>query len=160
MKTMVVFDSVFGNTEKVAREVAGALGAYGEVILARVGETRPEQMVGLDLLLVGSPTRAFQPTLEIKKWVRAIPQGALNGVRVASFDTRVDITAVNSTVLTALVKVFGYAAEPIAAGLKRKGGTAAGSPGAFIVLDKEGPLKDGELERAAAWAQAIGLGYN
>ncbi len=74
---------------------------------------------------------------------------------MAGFDTRVDVKTVNSWVLNLLVSFLGYAAEPIQAGLKRKGGSEAGKPGAFIVLDKEGPLKEGELERAADWARGL-----
>ena len=49
----------------------------------------------------------------------------------------------------------GYAAEPIAKGLKRKGGDQRLPPEGFYVADTEGPLKEGELERAAEWAQRV-----
>ncbi len=39
--------------------------------------------------------------------------------------------------------------------LKTKGGTLILSPEAFFVKGKEGPLKEGELERAAGWAKGI-----
>jgi DNA-binding CsgD family transcriptional regulator len=48
-----------------------------------------------------------------------------------------------------LVGIFGYAAGKIAGSLKTKGGTLILSPEAFFVKGKEGPLKEGELERAA-----------
>lgn len=54
-----------------------------------------------------------------------------------------------------MVKIFGYAAEPIARQLMKKGGTLALPPEGFYVKASEGPLKDGELDRAAAWARQI-----
>jgi flavodoxin I len=54
------------------------------------------------------------------------------------------------------VKLFGYAAEPIAAKLQKKGGTLAAPPEGFFVGGTEGPLKEGELERAAQWARRVG----
>jgi hypothetical protein len=54
-----------------------------------------------------------------------------------------------------MVSVFGYAAKPIADRLVRKGGELVGEPMGFIVLDAEGPLKEGELERAASWAEGL-----
>ena len=151
MRALVVYDSVFGNTEKVALAIGDALGAQA----LSVGDVKPEHLSGLDVLIVGSPTQAFQPLKPVKAFLKAIPWGAFKGVKVAAFDTRADVQEVNSRILTILVKLFGYAAEPIAAQLVRKGGTQALLPAGFFVNGKEGPLKEGELERAAAWAQQI-----
>jgi flavodoxin len=151
VKVLVVYDSVFGNTEKVAQAMGDALGAQA----LRVGDVKMEHLSGLDALIVGSPTRAFSPTPAVKKWLKSLAAHSLDGVKVAAFDTRVDVQEVNSRVLTTFVKVFGYAAEPMAARLVKKGGTQAMSPAGFFVEGTEGPLRDGELERAAAWARQI-----
>lgn len=151
MKVLVVYDSVFGNTKKVAQAIGDALGAQA----LHVGDVKPAHLAGLDALIVGSPTQAFQPLKPVKAFLKAIPKGALKGIKVAAFDTRADVKEVNSPILTAFVKVFGYAAEPVAARLIKKGGTQAMAPAGFFVNGKEGPLKDGELERAAAWAQQM-----
>jgi flavodoxin len=155
MKMLVVFDSVFGNTEKIAREIGAALSAVGAVEVLRVGEVSLEQLKGLDYLIVGSPTRAFKATAPVRKLLQSIPPHWLDGVKVAAFDTRADVQEVNSSVLTFMVKLFGYAAGPIAAGLVKKGGLAAGAPAGFYITATEGPLREGELERAAAWASGI-----
>jgi hypothetical protein len=47
-----------------------------------------------------------------------------------------------------MVRLFGYAAEPIAKSMVKKGGELVGDPVGFVVLDSEGPLKEGELERS------------
>ena len=51
--------------------------------------------------------------------------------------------------------IFGYAAKPIADRLEKKGGQLAVPPEGFYVTDTEGPLVEGELERAAEWARKI-----
>ncbi|MDO9547751.1 MAG: hypothetical protein Q7J65_02155 [Candidatus Marinimicrobia bacterium] len=84
-----------------------------------------------------------------------IPAGALKGVNVAAFDTRMSVKDVNSATLTFFVKIFGYAAEPIAARLRKKQGYLLVPPEGFIVMENKGPLKEGELERAVNWANQI-----
>ncbi len=155
MKALVVYDSVFGNTEQVAQAMGAALGA--DVAVVRVGEVAPERLAGLDALLVGSPTRAFSPTPAIKNWLKSLAPNSLRGIKVAAFDTRIALSDVNSRILPVFVKLFGYAAEPIGARLVKKGGTQAMPPEGFFVKGTEGPLKDGELERAADWAKQINV---
>ena len=153
MKALVVYDSVFGNTEKVAQAIKDALGSGDEVSLVKAGEAALEQLSGLEVLVVGSPTRGFRPTKTVTDFVKNIPIDGLSGVKVAGFDTRISLDDIKSRFFRSLVKFFGFAAEPIARGLEKKGGTPASEPAGFIVLDSEGPLKDGELERAADWVR-------
>jgi flavodoxin len=155
MKALVVYDSVFGNTEKVGQAMGEALAAQAEVVALRVGDVQPAHLTGLDALLVGSPTRAFSPTPAIKAWLRGLPPGSLRGVRVAAFDTRVSVEKAGSAILTFMVRIFGYAAEPIGKRLVGKGGEMIVPPGGFFVGGTEGPLEEGELERAADWAQQV-----
>jgi flavodoxin len=156
MAALVIYDSFFGNTEKVAQAIGGAAGAPGEARVIRVGDARPEQLAGVSLLIVGSPTRAFRPSPAIKAFLGQLPRDSLKGVRVAAFDTRIALSDVNSRILPVFVKLFGYAAKPIADKLVRNGGSLAAPPEGFFVKGSEGPLKDGELERAADWARRIG----
>jgi flavodoxin len=62
MKALVVYDSVFGNTEQIAQAIGKALGSQAEVNILRVSNVKPEQLTGLKFLIVGSPTRQFRPT--------------------------------------------------------------------------------------------------
>jgi hypothetical protein len=124
-----------------------------EVAVMPVGDANPHQLVGLDLLIVGSPTQRFNPTPTTTNFLKRIPAGGLNGTRIAAFDTRFTVENIeNIRILAFFVRIFGYAAEKIARRLVSKGGIPAGEPGRFYVLDTEGPLLEGELERAAAWA--------
>jgi flavodoxin I len=151
MKALIVYDSMYGNTEKIAQAMGAALACE----VRRVTEVTPEQLAGLDVLFVGSPTQAFQPLKPVKAFMKNIPAGKLNGIKVAAFDTRMDVKEVNNAILTVFVKLFGYAAEPIGKQLVKKGGVQAMPPEGFIVKGNEGPLRDGELERAAEWARRI-----
>jgi len=154
VKALVIYDSVFGNTEKVAQAIGEALEGPAEVSVLKVGDVPPEFWTGLDALIVGSPTRAFSATPATKKLLSGIPRQGLQGVRIAAFDTRMDVDQAPG-ILKALVKLFGYAAEPLAATLRKKGGQEALPPAGFIVGGTEGPLGEGEFERAEEWAKGI-----
>ncbi len=155
MKVLIVYDSVFGNTEQIAQAIGNSLGSKENVEILRVSDMKPEQLIGLELLIVGSPTRVFKPTKAIMNFLNKIPLNVLKSVKVAAFDTRISTADVNSRLLNILVKLFGYAAKPIAYKLEKKGGSLIIPPEGFFVKDSEGPLKDGELERAADWAKII-----
>jgi flavodoxin I len=155
MKVLIVYDSYFGNTEKVAQAVGDALRDEAEVEVRRVAEVQPAQVTGLDALIVGSPTRAFSATPPVKQFLGGISRQGLKGIKVAAFDTRIAVEETGPRFLAFLVRIFGYAAEPIAARLERKGGNRAAPPAGFIVEGSEGPLREGELERAADWARQV-----
>jgi len=156
MKAMVIYDSAYGNTEKVARAIGQALGPADKVEVLRVSEAKLERLAGLDLLIVGSPTQKLTALGSITDFIKAIPKGALQGVKVAAFDTRFPQSKIDEIkVLAFFVSIFGYAAEPIAKRLKRKGGDLAVPAEPFYVGDTAGPLLDGELERAADWARQV-----
>jgi len=154
MKALIVYDSVYGNTEKVARAIAGAITLSDGVKIMRVSDANPSELVSIDFLIVGSPTHGGRPTPAVKGFLNKIPADALKEVGVASFDTRISgkDKGIGIRMLTA---VLGYAAGRITNTLKSKGGYVAAPPEGFIVEDKEGPLKQGELERAAGWAKGI-----
>jgi flavodoxin len=157
MKALVVYDSFFGNTEQIAQAIGNALGNQADVEIFRVSNVKPEQLTGLKLLIVGSPTRGFRPTPAISNLLKSILKNGLKGVKVAAFDTRFTMDEIESSVfiLPILVNIFGYAAKPISDRLKKKGGELIVPPEGFFVEGTEGPLKEGELERAADWAKQI-----
>ena len=155
MKALVVYDSFFGNTEKIARAIGMSLGAAADVTTSRVSDLQPEQLAGATLLVVGSPTRKFRPTPAITRLVKNLAARQLEGVGVAAFDTRIDTGDIKFALLRFLIHRAGYAARPIAAGLTKSGGELLAAPEGFFVGGTEGPLKTGELERAGAWARQI-----
>lgn len=154
MKVLVIYDSVFGNTEQIAQAIAGKLAPLGDVRLSRAGDLSPSDLAGSDFVIVGAPTQGGRSTKPVGELLDAIPRDALKGVRVASFDTR--ISAADSGIgIRLLVSIIGYAAGKIAQKLKGLGGVLIAPPEGFIVKDREGPLKEGELKRASAWAESL-----
>ena len=79
----------------------------------------------------------------------------MRGTKVAAFDTRIPAEDTGSWVFKLFSKQFGYAAKPIAEKLQKKGGELIAPPEGFVVVASEGPLKEGELERAIEWAATI-----
>ncbi len=133
------------NENQVDKTVLRIRATCGEVKVLRVAEVNLPELGSIDLLIVGSPTQGGRPTPAIQDFLNKV-SAFIKGVNVAAFDTRLS---------TRWVGIFGYAAGRIAGNLKGKGGTLIASPEAFFVKSKEGPLKDGELERAASWAKEI-----
>ena len=146
MKALIVYDSVYGNTEKIARAIAEAIAPSNEVKVLRAGEANPSELTSINLLIVGAPTHAGRPTPPVQDFLNKVPELSLKGINVAAFDTRTQAK---------LAKVFGNAAGRIAGNLKKKGGVLIASPEGFLVTGSKGPLKEGELERAAGWAKRI-----
>lgn len=146
MKALIVYDSLYGNTEKIAMALAEAVVPRGEVKMVRAGEADVLELPSADLLIIGSPTHGGRPTPAMLDFLDKVPASSLQGIKVAAFDTRAS---------QKWVKIFGFAAGKIADSLKAKGAAVVGSPGAFFVKGKEGPLKEGEPERAAAWGREI-----
>jgi len=144
MKILIVYDSVYGNTEKIAKPIGCAIA--GGVKTIHVREADFFLLESVDLLIIGSPTQGGRATLAIQNFLDGIPEPALRNMRVATFDTRLP---------TRLVGIFGYATDKIADILKVKGGTLVVPPEGFIVKGREGPLKEGEEQRAAEWAKVI-----
>ena len=146
MKTLVVYDSVYGNTRTIAEAIGEALP--GEVSVIHVSDVQPGDLQTVDLLVIGSPTHGALPTEAMQGLIERMGPPAREGGKAATFDTRLTWGF--------LERWGGFAAEKIADSLRGKGWTIAGEPGGFLVGGlKKGPLKKGEVERAAAWAKRL-----
>lgn len=146
MKALIVFDSQYGCTEKVARTVEAAIAPSGEVKAMRPGEVDAAALGSVDLLVVGSPTQGGRPTPAMAALLGNIKAGGLKNLAVAAFDTRIK---------SRLAGIFGYAAGRIESVLKDRGGRPVAPAAGFFVTGTKGPLKDGEVERAATWARQV-----
>ena len=142
MKALVIYDSTYGNTEKIAKAIGAAL--TGDVKVLRAGEVNAAELNGYDLLVIGSRTYGGRPMPSVAELLNKIPESAIKGKNVAAFDTRIP---------SKMAKIFGYAADRIAKSLKDKGANLLVPSEGFFVTGKAGPLKEGELERAADWAK-------
>lgn len=144
MKVLVVYDSNYGNTEKIAKAIGDSISR--DVKVLRASEVKNEDVSSADTLIVGSPTTGGRPTELLQGFLQKLPDALLKDKKIASFDTRYS---------GRFVKMFGYAADKIADSLVSKGGILISAPAPFIVEGKKGPLKDGELERAVSWAKGL-----
>lgn len=152
MNSLVLYDSQFGNTQKIAEAVGKGIG--GDTLVLPARDAGAVGWSSLKLVVVGSPTQGGRPTPALQKLLNALHPGVLANAKVAAFDTRFKQQEQNFA-LRILMKSIGYAAEKIANTLRAKGGTLVAKPEAFIVMGKEGPLADGELPRAEAWGKSL-----
>jgi flavodoxin len=154
MNIVIVYESIYGNTQVVAETIRDALAPGNDVRLVTVHEARDLDLRDADLLIIGSPTRGFVPTPNISSYIDGFDQME-PGKAAAAFDTRLDLESVKPVPLRWVLDVGGYAAARLAANLERHGFVLKGEPAGFLVEGAEGPLKEGEVGRADAWARSL-----
>jgi hypothetical protein len=168
MTAVVLFESMFGNTEKIARAVAAGMRSTVDVTVVEVGSA-PERLDGdVQLLVVGGPTHAFgmsrpgtrddarrrvgdqivSRTIGLRDWLGTFTADR-SDLCTATFDTRIE----------SVRHLPGSAARGAAKLLRRRGYERLSRPRSFFVLDVEGPLADGEVERARRWGEQVAQAY-
>ena len=144
MKTLILYDSLYGNTKIIAEAIGEVMPGQAELI--NVTGVDVSEIRSYDLLLIGGPTHGGSISENVQALLEQIPPSILEGKPVAAFDTRMT---------NRLILLFGCAAPKIARMLQQKGGELVGQPEGFFVSGGKGPLKEGEVQRAAAWGQEI-----
>ena len=174
MKASVVYESMFGNTRQVAEAIAAGIREVdpsARVTVARADTAKPDEAAAAGLLVVGGPThvlrmsspRSRQQGLQaaqkatgqphhdlepgaagpgMREWLLALPP-ARPGRRAAAFDTRLPS------------RLAGGAARSAARELRKHGYQLAAKAEGFVVTGSEGPLRDGELDRARKWGAGL-----
>jgi len=159
MRGFVVYESLFGNTARIAQAVVDGMKKHLDVDLHSVAEgLRPE---GVDLLVVGGPTHAFSmsrtttredavnqgattdTTIGLREWLDELPE--VDNTPFAAFDTRVDMVR----------RLPGSAAKAAAKVARKRGYRPLTRPESFYVQDVPGPLLDGEVQRAEVWGAQL-----
>lgn len=163
MRAIVIYESLWGNTEQIAQAVARGLEATMTVELVNA-EDAPPRVEDYDLVVVGGPTHAFSMsrpstregaapkttvaprvvTRGIREWLDSLSP-VTSGIRAATFDTRVDTP-----------RLPGSAAKAARHELRSLGFDVSAKAQTFRVHGYEGPLIDGELDRAVSWASELG----
>jgi flavodoxin len=139
MKTLVLYDSKYGNTKIIAETIAETL----EGQLAFITDFTPEMLAEVDLLVVGSPIHGWHASEDITKFLAHLEKSELKGKYVAAFDTGYDS------------KFAGNAAAKIEKAMEKAGGKGLISTHKFIVTKGEGPLGPEEIERANVWSHEL-----
>jgi hypothetical protein len=169
MHTVVIYESMFGNTRQIAEAIAEGVGSAGTVDLVRVTDADAGLVDDADLVVVGGPTHtwgmsrpktrqgvpnyAAKPGSDlilepgassgpgVREWISSL--GARHG-RAAAFDTRLNAPAIFT----------GKASGGIDRALSSHGLVAVVGPESFLVT-KQGHLLPDELDRARAWGQGL-----
>jgi flavodoxin len=152
MNTLVIYDSKFGNTERIAQAIARGLASFGDVRVVNTGD-RAALVNALaaapDLALLGGPTQRHGASAALKSFFNDLPP-ALRGTAAGAFDTRYR----GSTWL------MGSAAGEAGKALARAGCELVAPPESFFI-ERRGrlelqQLEPGELDRAEGWGRALG----
>lgn len=132
VKAAVVYYSMFGNTEKVAKALAAGLASEGvDVEVASVDTVNFEELGKVDLLCVGSPVQAWSVSKPVNQFLdRLKSEKGLSGKKAFAFDTKMK------------VRLAGGAAGKIERKLKDMGLTIARPSVSAIVGGREGPLEE------------------
>ena len=171
VRALVVYESMFGNTERIARAIRD--GLRQRVPTEIVPAYRAPTVIPADvrLLVVGGPTHAFSMTrvstrqearkqqevvmpieVGIREWLDALATDTRSttgrrsrDLEVATFDTRI-----------AKVRRLPGSAARSAGKLLRRMGFRLISTSSFFVDETIGPIREVEIERAGRWGQELG----
>ncbi len=167
MKVLVVYESLWGNTAEAARAIAEGFGQEASPL--STAEATSDVVTQADVIIAGAPVHIAglpkertrekaaeraadqeqwpglpSPDLShppMREWLDALPR--TKGKSGAGFDTR------------SSGRWSGNAAGKIASKLASRGYRKLAPPEGFIVASQEGPLADGELDRARAWGAEL-----
>ena len=153
MKILNLYDSFFGNTEKIAEIINEELSKENDVDFKKIGSYSFSETDGYDLIVIGSPTRGFNCTKNILSFVKSLPDDSSN-ISFVVYDTNIDITKANSKLLSFFAGKFGYSNDTLNKILKKKKGKILAME-KFYVTGSEGPLANGEEERAKLFSSEI-----
>ena len=163
LRALVVYESAFGNTQKIARAIGEGLSTCMATEVVEVGHV-PGETGEIDLLVVGGPTHAFsmsRPSTRedaakkadgevvskgrgIREWLAGGP--GLAPRLAAAFDTRFKKPRL----------ITGSAARGAEKRLRELGCRITAPEESFFVAGTAGPLLNGELERARRWGERVG----
>ncbi|GAA1648299.1 flavodoxin family protein [Kribbella alba] len=164
VRALVVYESLFGNTERIAGAICAGLRSSLQVELVRVDRAPVVLPAELELLVVGGPTHAFGMSRHAGRVLSASAQGPVvmplhTGIRdwLDQLRHRQGLAATFDTRLAKSRWMPGSAAKSAARVLDRRGYKFLADPAGFLVEDALGPLVPGELIRAREWGEQLAL---
>jgi flavorubredoxin len=163
MRAIVVYESHWGNTAAIAQAIAEGIGPDARVM--STADATLEVVSDAELIVAGAPLLGFNLPTDVmvrglssetskggpppdlshptmRAWLDALPTGS---ALAAAFETKISWSP-------------GSSSKAILGRLKEKGYREAAKPQRFVVKDRYGPLKEGELERAKAWGAELARG--
>jgi flavodoxin len=165
VRALIVYETMFGNTERIARAIRDGLRQYVAADTIPVNRAPNEVPDDVKLLVVGGPTHAFSMSrlstrqeawkqgdvvmpieVGIREWLDVLQPPTGPGPRVATFDTRI----------AKVRRLPGSAARSAAKLLRRMGFRPLTASESFFVNETTGPIRDVEVERAQNWGAELG----
>jgi len=151
-KGLVVYDTSYGNTRKVAEAIAETLKESGiEVDIFGVKDVKKLDAEAYGFLVVGSPTRFGTMSFAIRGFLGKVKKEEWASKPFAAFDTE---NPENIEKARAEKKEWS-AAEKIAAKLKEKRMNQLLPVLKAAVFGQKGPLNEGEIERTRDYAKEL-----
>lgn len=146
MKSLIVYFTRYGNTHRIAEAIAEVLGSGGPVHVSSIDQLTVSDLSGVDLVVAGTPTHRMNLPQAVRPAFETLPRRILRGTPIAAFDTAYKMSAWLARFT---------AARRLLSKLCKLGGKRVLRPETFHVVEREGPLYDGEIERAREWARLI-----
>lgn len=160
MKAVVVYESLWGNTATIARAIAEGIGPEARALTTDAASA--EAIADANVIVAGAPVLGFSlpsdqmresvarserdaptpPDLShpsMRSWLDSLPRGT---GWAAAFETRIWWSPRGAT-------------GDIESRLNKAGYRTVAKAAKFVVKDKYGPLREGEVERARQWGKQL-----
>lgn len=145
MRALVLYDTLHGNTEQIANAIAEGFAGVGEVLVRKTADARPEEVQSADILVAGCPVHGWNISKPMGRFLDRLGARRFEGMRAATFDTKFKHV------------LAGGAAKKLARRLRKLGLEIAADPQSFFVAGMEGPLREGELDRARTFGADLAV---
>jgi hypothetical protein len=165
-RALVAYESMFGNTERVAHAVATGLRLEGfDATVVDVSRNPTVDLDAVDLLVVGAPTHAFSLSRSSTR-AEAVQQGARPGAAARGMrewlhawptEGRTPLAAAFDTRVTRVRYLPACASRRAARLLVEHGCTLLSVPTGFLVHDVSGPVESREIDRAIGWSRRVAI---
>jgi len=175
MQTVIVYESVYGNTHAIAEAIADGVREArpgAAVSCVPVAEASTDLTRAADLLVVGGPTHMYGMTSGLSRRMAQLAEAKREEGEQAAHDSEAEIgqglrawfhslpktepgTHAAAFDTRADMLLSGGAAHGIARRLAHHHYGVVAEPEGFVVEGTEGPLRTGELERAKAWGASL-----
>jgi flavorubredoxin len=130
-KALILYDSVYGNTKKVAMSIGRGLESGGvSVDVININEFKIEELTRYDFIAIGGPTHYHGASKNMKLFLSNLKHLRLNHKIGVAFETKADSS------------FSGSAAKRIKRYLNKMNVRVIHPTITCIVLNKEGPLKN------------------
>jgi len=134
-KGIVIYDTKFGNTEKIARALARGMEKQEvKVVCVKTDEVDVDKLVEYDFLAIGGPTHALGVSKPMKAFLEKLRSVDIKGKKAFAFDTKYKSW------------LAGSAGKGIEKTLKELGMSIVKPHSSAPVKAAEGPLEEGMEE--------------